>query len=400
MKKILEALKVALQAMRSNISRTFLTMLGIIIGVFSVIALIAVVSGLRSQIVNEVQNLGSNNIIVNSGTSQTFGIGSSVVETQDVVTDQDVEDVKELEGIDSATAMNAAVVKYEYKDKTFTNFTLGRGVNVFTLSFLQMKKGSPFTQEDYDQKKHVAVLMEELVTELFGDEDPIGKTVKIDGTEYQVIGTVAVEGTSIIGSGLTKASLQPTSTLREKLGVTKYSSFLAIAEDQNQVEVLADKVTEVFKENHGTEDFVVLTQKDIVGTIDSIINTLTLGLSLVTAVSLIVGGIGIMNIMLVSVSERTREIGLRKAVGATNYDILIQFLFEAFLISVLGGLIGLGLSYLTSLLIQHFFDLPVRVTIASTFLSVGVSGGVGILFGIIPAFRAAKKRPIEALRYE
>lgn len=400
MKKISEAFKVALQAMRSNISRTFLTMLGIIIGVFSVIALIAVVSGLRAEIVNEVQSLGSNNIIVNSGTSSTFGIGSSIVQTQDVITDKDVEDVSKLDGIDSATPMNAAIAKYAYKDKTVSNFTLGRAPIAFTLSFLRMTKGEPFTQEDYDQKKHVVVLMDELASELFGDEDPIGKTITIDGQEYTVLGTVAVQGTSIIGSGLTKASIQPTSTLREKLGNKKYSSFLSIAKEQDDVEDLAEKVKKIFLDNHGNEDFVVLTQKDIIGTIDSILNTLTLGLSLVTAVSLIVGGIGIMNIMLVSVTERTREIGLRKAVGATNFDIMIQFLFEAFLISVLGGLIGLGLSFITSLIIHHYFDLPVGITVGSAFLSIGVSAGVGILFGIIPAVRAARKRPIEALRYE
>ncbi len=400
MKKILEALKVALHAMLTNISRTLLTMLGIIIGVFSVIALIAVVSGLRAEIVNEVQSLGSNNIIVNSGTSSTFGIGSSIVQTQDVITDKDISDIKNLDGIESAVGMNAAIVKYQYKDTSITDFTLGRGVNAFGLSFLRMEKGEPFTQEDYDQKKHVAVLMVDLAKQLFGDEDPIGKTVKIDGNDYKVVGTVAVQGTSIIGSGLTRASLIPSSTLREKLGVKKFSSFLAIAKDKNEVNNLADKTKDIFTKNHGAVDFVVLTQKDIVGTIDSIINTLTLGLSLVTAVSLIVGGIGIMNIMLVSVTERTREIGLRKAVGATNFDIMIQFLFEALMISLFGGLIGLGLSYLTSLTISYFFSLPVGVTVASAVLSIGVSGGVGILFGLIPSLRAARKRPIEALRYE
>lgn len=400
MKKITEAFKVAVHAMGTNLSRTFLTMLGIIIGVFSVIALIAVVSGLRAEIVNEVQSLGSNNIIVNSGNSSTFGIGSSIVQTQDVITDKDVEDISKVEGIDSASPMNAAVVKYQYKDKTTTNITMGRDPIVFTLSFLRISSGSAFTKEEYDQKKHVVVLMDELVDELFGDEDPLGKTVKIDNTDYTVVGTVAVQGTSIIGSGLTKASLQPTTTLREKLGTKKYSSFLGITKNQEQVEELAPKVKQILKDNHGTEDFVVLTQKDIIGTIDNILGTLTLGLSLVTAVSLIVGGIGIMNIMLVSVTERTREIGLRKAIGATNFDIMIQFLLEAFLISILGGVVGLGLSYATSIIIQKVYDLPAVITLESAFLSIGVSAGVGILFGIIPALRAAKKRPIEALRYE
>lgn len=400
MRKIFEGFKIALHAMRSNLSRTFLTMLGIIIGVFSVIALITVVSGLRTEIVNEVQSLGSNNIIVNSGNSSTFGIGSSIVQTQDVVTDKDVEDISKLDGVESASPMNAAVVKYEYKDKVATNIAMGRSPIVFTLSFLRISSGSAFTQQDYDEKKHVVVLMDELADELFGDEDPLNKVIKIDGKDYTVVGTVAVQGTSIIGSGLTKASLQPTTTLRDKLGNKKYSSFLAIAKDQNDVDELAPKVKQIFKDNHGTEDFVVLTQKDIIGTIDQILGTLTLGLSLVTAVSLIVGGIGIMNIMLVSVTERTREIGLRKAVGATNFDIMLQFLFEAFLISILGGLIGLGLSFFTSILIRHYFDLPVGITTGSAFLSIGVSAGVGILFGIIPALRAAKKRPIEALRYE
>jgi putative ABC transport system permease protein len=400
MKKISEAFKVAVQAMRSNISRTFLTMLGIIIGVFSVIALIAVVSGLRNRIVDEVQDLGANNIIVNSGVSQTFGIGSSLVQTPSVITDKDVEDIAKLDHVVSSNPMNAAVVKYKYKDKNWTDYTLGRPATAFGLTFLHIEQGKPFTKDDFDQKKRVTVLMVDLAKELFGDEDPVGKTIQIDNQDYEVLGTVSIQGTSLIGSGLTNASLQPTSTLLAKLGTTKYSSFWAEVSDKQYVEEVAAAMKDVLNKNHDAIDYTVLTQKDIVGTIDSILNTLTLGLSLVTAVSLIVGGIGIMNIMLVSVTERTREIGLRKAVGATNFDILIQFLFESFLISILGGLIGLGLSYGTSLIIQHYFDLPVGITWGSAALSIGVSGVVGIIFGIIPAVRAARKRPIEALRYE
>lgn len=404
MRKIFEALRIALQSMTSNKLRSFLTMLGIIIGVFSVVALISVISGLRGDIVNSVEALGANTIIATSGKVQSGGaasLGQSFAQAQDVFTDNDIKKIAETPDVIGVDAVNNGFGEYAVGDTKIQSAIGGRGVLAFETSVLKVTNGRGFTASDVQDKKKVVILVETLAKDLYGSTDVAGKSVTIDNDTFTVIGTVVIQSSSFFsGSGFASIGIMPYTTLREHLKQEKYSSLMIKATDKAAAETLGKSLIPIITKLHGEEDFSILTQKDIIGTIDTILNSIALALGMVTAISLVVGGIGIMNIMLVSVTERTREIGLRKAVGATTFDILFQFLIESILLSIVGGAIGLGLSYLAGRLVTSATGLPTLITLQSVIVALGASAGIGILFGLAPAIRAARKRPIEALRYE
>ncbi len=401
-RRFLEACKIALRSLRLNKLRSALTMLGIIIGVYTVIVMISIVSGLKSEIVKQIEALGADTVIVTSGKFDTnnslSGISQQAAST---ITDDDVAAIEQLPEVQSTAPIASAFATYKNGDKEVKNILAGRGEAMFQTSVVKVTAGRGLTKADFTEKKKVVVLLPDIVKDLFGDEDPIGKKILIDKDEFEVIGVMELQSSSFFGgSSFSKFGVAPANIVRDKIGQKNYSGLMIKATNKDAAQKLSVDLKPLLEGKHGEEDFTILTQKDIVGTVDTLANTLTLALSLVTAISLVVGGIGIMNIMLVSVTERTREIGIRKAVGATTIDILVQFLIESIVLSLVGGLIGLLLSFLTGQLLQQLANLPTQITPSSILLAVGVSAGIGVVFGLAPAISAARKRPIQALRYE
>lgn len=403
MRKYIEAIKIALSALWHNKLRSFLTMLGVAIGVFAVVTLVSVVSGLKSEIVKQVETLGADALFVTSGNFEESqsGFGASFSTLSNSITEEDVEALKDIDGVVGVSGVNNGFDLLEYGDTRIQTPLLGRDPIIFTTSLVTLEKGREFTQDEVELSSNKAIIMEALAESVFGDEDPLGKIVKLFGEDFEVIGIASIQSSSLFStSGFDRSAILPSTTLRDKLEQNNFSAAYVKTTDSDTALRLVDAVSESMVERHDEKDFSVLTQDDVLDTIDNILGVVATALSVITAISLVVAGIGIMNIMLVSVTERTREIGLRKAIGATNVDILIQFIIEAILLSLLGGVSGLALAYLAGYGFTNATGFPTVISTTSILLAVGVSVAIGIIFGLLPAIRASLKRPIEALRYE
>jgi len=394
-----------------NKSRSLLTVLGVVIGIAAVILMLSIGQGAQQYVLSQVSDLGSDLVFVEAGSGDQQGGPPSPFIEQTITTD-DVTDLQKFGPFSfvSSVLMSTAAVGAEEQSK----FTDIAGVDEHQLEIFPatVTSGRFIEQDDVDTTARVAVLGCDIAKDLFGDQDPVGMRITVKNLSMRVIGVLGKQGTKFF-SNLDKRVYLPVSTMqREILGV-KYVSYI-VAKAIGDVEVAKDEARAILRDSHkldnsnqdlAKDDFLVSSQSDAVKIVGAIGFALTLMLASIAAISLLVGGIGIMNIMLVSVTERTREIGLRKAIGATEREILHQFLLEAMLLTLAGGvigiLLGIGGSFLAANIVSRFVEgwtlviPPVVVAV-----SAAVSTAVGVVFGYYPARRAARLDPIEALRYE
>jgi len=398
-------IKTSIRSILRNKGRTMLTSLGIIIGVTSVILLMAIGNGLKVYIANQFESLGSNLIYVMPGKIFTEGGGfSSSSGAGFLSTSFDQKDVQNLKrNLKEAGAIIPSIeltgkAKYRNREEEITIVAASYEYGKVSNTTPKEGKGTWFTKEGESKNAAVGILGSEGAEKLFKNENPLNKTIIVDSKNIKVIGVAEKKGGSLGGSHIDLSIYVPLEIGFDFAGNTKIQSILIQAKSKDEIEDIKKQAEKIMLERLDKDSFSVVDQSQILSSINSVLGTLTIALSGIAAISLLVGGIGIMNIMLVTVTERTREIGLRKAVGATPDAILLQFLFEAVILACLGGLVGVILGSAITQLIDKFF--PAKVTASSILLAFGVSSLVGIVFGVTPARRASKLSPIEALRYE
>ncbi len=403
---LIESMRIALRSLAANKMRAGLTMLGIIIGVGAVIALVAAGAGAQAQVLERFQSLGSNLLVVSPGRIFFRGISMGPATAQSL-TNEDVEAIKRL-----ATSVAAVAPEYStraqvvYGSKNTQTTVTGVTPEYLTVRNWRVAQGRFIDELDVTSQAKVAVLGATVVEDLFREMliDPLGKTIKINRQNYKIVGILASKG-----SGMDDQLFIPLSTAQIKFGGAGNRTLTSInvqAVSANKMDLAQAELTAILRASHDltasqANDFIVQNQAQIVEMVQETSQTFTVLLASIAAISLVVGGIGIMNIMLVSVTERTREIGIRKAVGAKQRDILSQFLVEAVLLSLTGGLIGVLVGYGAAQVVTPLLGgTRALVTIGSVVMALSVSIGVGLFFGIYPASRAAALNPIEALRYE
>jgi putative ABC transport system permease protein len=401
----------ALRALLANKLRSALTMLGIVIGVGAVVALLSIGTGAQASITNRISGIGANIITVFSGTRNNFAPSGAGGGATAPLTYAEAQQLNGLSGV-------AAVAPQVQSRQPFKNGSKQENVQVVgvTPDYAiahpdQLDHGRFLTTSDLNTKARVTVVGSQIVTDLFGGLDPVGKSIKINGILFQVVGVMKSQGSGGFGFSRDTTSYVPLTTAFARLANSRVGSQQTVstievsASSQDviptAIAAITDKMNVLHKIKPGaTADFTVQSQADILAAATSVTTTLTIFLGAIAGISLVVGGIGIMNIMLVSVTERTREIGLRKAVGARKRDILYQFLVETITVSLLGGIIGIAVGAGISGLVNASGAISTVVSIQSVMLAFGFSLAVGLFFGIYPATRAAGLKPIEALRYE
>ena len=396
---------VGLKAISRNKLRSFLTMLGIVIGVGCVIAVVAIGNGATKSVENTINSLGTNYIMIFPGASTQSG--ARIFTGNSTLTADDADALKtEAPAVAyvSPTVRSAAqLVAGELNWGTSiqgvsTDYPLIRSWNV--------AQGSFFTDQDVKAAAKVAVLGQTVVDNLFPNGDAVGQVVRIKNVPFKVVGVLEKKGGNMMGQDQDDTVVAPYTTVMKRLsGKTKIDMIQVSAASASQVQEAQDQITAVLRQRHrippaGDSDFQMRSQEEIAATQAQSMGTLKNLLLIIAGVSLFVGGIGIMNIMLVSVTERTREIGIRMAIGAKGRHVLLQFLFEAITLAIVGGLIGVGLGIGASVIVKHFAGWPIVVTPESIALSFGVAAFVGVFFGYYPARKAARLDPIDALRYE
>lgn len=415
---ILESIREAFRSIFTNKVRSFLTVLGIIIGIASVSTLVGIGEGFKGAFTSEINGLGANIIAVmpgdiegltNGESSGGFGSASQAIGTSTLST-KDGDDIKNIPTVSYFSPVSAVGGITRNNDRfAKQSLTVGTYSDMFSIFESKIKEGRLFTEQDNQQKARVAVLSWKAAQELFADPNSaVGQMITVFDNDFTVIGVLDVKegsdqtnsATSSFSVGFDSMIFIPAQSVWEITESKNIIRFIVKVDSAENIESTKQAIEDVMMKNHEIKDYSVLTQEDLVGVFDSVFGMLSSAILGITAISLIVGGIGIMNIMLVSVTERTREIGLRKAVGATAVLILLQFLTEAIVLSLMGGIIGYGLSVLAGIVATNFIGFSIPITLNAILLAFGVSIGVGVVFGVTPAIRAAKKHPIDALRYE
>jgi len=403
--KFLDYLRQAVFAMLSHKMRSILSILGILIGVTSVIAMLALGQGAKEAIEKQLSSLGSNLLIVMPGSPKVHGVA---LETGAVTrfTFNDVAAVVKLS--DEVGRVYAGVTgrgQLVYKNENWNTQVDGVGVNYPAMRASEPAVGRFFTEEEVKMRSKVALIGTTVARELFGEENPVGQTIKINLLNFKVIGILPPKGASTFRDQDDVAVIPVTTAMYRVFGKQYVDYIFVEAKDPASIEPAQDSITKLIIKLHRLkkeeeDSFQIRNMSDIRRTLESTTKTMSMLLGVIAAISLLVGGIGIMNIMLVSVTERTREIGLRKAIGATNKDIMVQFLIEAMLMSFLGGVFGILLGWGAATLITVFAGWSVKVSTFSVILATSFSLGVGVIFGLWPAQKASQLDPIEALRYE
>ncbi len=400
-------LKIALKALSNNKLRCFLTMLGIIIGVASVITMLAIGQGSKDSIRAQISEMGSNMIMIHPGNMQRGGVRQSADDTQTL-------EVADYEAIRDKARYVTAISPSVNSGGQFINGNNNYPSTVYgiTPDYLDIRKvsiadGEMFTEQDIKSAAKVCLLGQTVIDNLFPDgSNPIGRIVRFNKIPMKVVGTLTPKGTNSMGMDQDDVVLAPYTTVMKRILATDHlQGLFASAIDEEYTDQAIDEITEILREQHklkegADDDFDIRSQKELSEMLSSTSDMLTVLLACIAGISLLVGGIGIMNIMYVSVTERTREIGLRMSLGARGIDILSQFLIEAVIISVTGGIIGVILGILASWSVNIIMHWPVSVQVYSMVLSFVVCTVTGVFFGWYPAKKAASLDPIEALRYE
>ncbi|MBZ5610563.1 MAG: ABC transporter permease [Acidobacteriia bacterium] len=411
MKKILPAMKIAFRALRINKMRSALTMLGIIIGVGAVIAMVAVGSGATERIQQQIASIGSNVIIVMPGSITASGIrlgsGNAVTLTIDDAKAL-ARDCPSVQAVAPSSRSGAQVV---YGNNNWATSLYGTTPDYLTIRDIGIQSGNVFSQQDVDSDAKVALLGQTVVNNLFNGADPVGQVIRIKRVPFTVVGTLVPKGQSPTGQDQDDIIILPITTAQKKVfGVNQaransVGSLMVQARGPQFIQAAQDEMRAVLRQRHHLQasqddDFTIRNLEEVFQAQETSSRVMSILLAAIASVSLIVGGIGIMNIMLVSVTERTREIGLRQAVGAKTKDILTQFLVEAVTLSILGGVVGILLGILASKLISIFAQWSTLVSPGAILLAFIFSALVGVFFGFYPARKAALLDPIDALRYE
>lgn len=412
-----DAFKTSTRSLTHGKMRSILTMLGIVIGIASVIVLMSIGQSAQNLILGQVQSIGSNLIVIIPGAPSNGKFSSPAAAQGIVITSLQLRDVAAIQREPSVSAAaplvtGQAEVVYENNNKTVS--FQGVTADMFAIRNLTIGKGFAFTKSDVDSGNHVVVIGPDLAKTLFGTTiNPIDKSIRVKNNSFRVVGILSKGGTGAFGVDQGNIVIMPITVAQKQLLGTNYLNTIMVQGNPDyDINFVKSRLTFALRQNHGItdpnkDDFSIQTQADILSILGTITSVLTLFLAAIASISLIVGGIGIMNIMLVAVTERTREIGLRKAVGATDADILQQFLIESVLLTFFGGAIGIaagaiivGLIYFVLTTFFTTLGWVFAFPISSVILGLGVSAIAGIAFGIYPARKAGKKNPIDALRYE
>jgi putative ABC transport system permease protein len=398
-------IKVALKSLFANKLRSFLAMLGIIIGVAAVISMLALGSGAQAQVMERFSAMGSNLLIVRPG--QRRGHGGVRIGTYQNLTLEDAQAiVAEVSSVKQLAPVVRGGAQFKYFNKNAQAMVIGSSITYFPIRNFTVERGRAFTEVEAERMARVAVLGSTTVENLFGeDADPIGETIKIKGINFRVIGVLKSKGDQGWYNPDDQAIIPYTTAMKQLLGTDRLREIdIQVTEGYDQTRA-QEEVSAVLRRRHRIpaekdNDFSIFNQAELIETVTDVTKTFTILLGSIAGISMLVGGIGIMNIMLVTVTERTREIGVRKAIGAKDRDILSQFLIEAVLMSGLGGVIGVALGVGGAKIVESALEFETMVELSSVVLALSFSAAVGIFFGFYPARRAAKLDPIEALRYE
>lgn len=400
-----ESFLMAWASLIANKLRSLLTMLGIIIGVAAVIALVSIGNGVKQDIENSISSLGSNLLVVLPGAPRTPGARSSQGSMKSLKI-SDYEAIAKLEGVKAASPMTNGSYVVIYQNKNWTTSVAGVNSNFQDVNNWTMTSGRFFSDKNVQNRERVAVVGQTVVKNLFADEDPVGKEIRVKNIPFRVIGVLKSKGNGTMGNDQDDTVLIPYTTSMERVeGIDYLRRVYVVAKDDEGIDRLQADIENLLRVRHNIkdtnlDDFNIQNMKSIMETVAQTTGTFTLFLGAVAAISLVVGGIGIMNIMLVSVTERTREIGVRKALGATYSVIVTQFLIEAVVISLMGGFIGIAFGIGASKVIGMVSGMSTVVSVPTIIMSFAFSMAIGLIFGIYPARKAAKLNPIDALHYE
>ncbi len=404
--KFINLLKIALKALNNNKLRCFLTMLGIIIGVASVITMLAIGQGSKNSIKEQISEMGSNMIMIHPGNMQRGGVRQSADDMQTLKV-EDYEAIEDLPGVALVSPSVTSGGQLVNGNNNYPSSVYGVTPEYLDIRKFKVKDGAMFTEQDIKSAAKVCILGKTVVDNLFPNgENPIGRVIRFGKIPMTVIGVLESKGTNSMGQDQDDVVIAPYTTVMKRILAIDYiQGIFASAVDENQTEETIETITETLRTRHklkddADNDFEIRSQQELSEMMNSTSDMMTVLLACIAGISLLVGGIGIMNIMYVSVTERTREIGLRMSIGARGIDILSQFLIEAVIISVSGGVIGIFVGVIASWLVNIIAHWPVYIQIYSVVLSFAVCTITGVFFGWYPAKKAANLDPIEAIRYE
>ncbi len=409
---IRDILKTTSSDLSVNKGRSFLTVLGIVIGIAAIIIVMSVGDSAKGLITNEIQSFGPQNVFVNPGhPANSFDMAGAVLSKS--IVKKDIDDLKNKTNVPDAILISPSVTGFfsvAYGPETRQSTIWGTAAEGLAIYNLTVNEGRLFTKEELDGKASVAIIGRNVAKELFGLQNPIGEKIKIKEKNFLVIGVFSSGNSSFLG--IEDMVVAPYTTVQQYLMGIKHFHEIAIqAKSAELVPGMVEDIKTTLRNNHNIDDpdkddFIITTQEDLMKTIGGVLDALTVFLALVAAISLIVGGVGVMNIMFVSVTERTQEIGLRKSIGATNKDILTQFLIEAVFLTGIGGVIGVLVGSFITFSMMFIasqvtgVNFPFIFSITGALLGIAISGGAGLVFGVFPARQASRKSPMEALRYE
>ncbi len=395
--------KVGLKSLWGAKLRSFLAMLGIIIGVGAVIAMLAIGAGTRNSILSRVSAMGTNLLVIRPGQAGTGGVMSGTSQSLTVADAQAI--LNEVAGVQRVAPLVNGMAQLKRMGKNSRVSIQGTTPTWMLIRDFTVDKGRLFNDTEIDSLSRVAVLGPTTVTNLFGEDDPLGQMVKVNGINFKVVGVTKEKGDQGFYNPDDQIIIPYTVAMKQLFGVDYVREIDVQAAEASQMKQVQDDITTLLRRRHRTapgaeNDFDVRNQADLLATLNQFSQTLTWLLGGIASISLLVGGIGIMNIMLVTVTERTREIGIRKAIGAKSHSILMQFLIESMIMSGLGGSIGAGAGVGAAAIMAAYSPFKTSVEMFSVVLAMGFASAVGIVFGVYPAWRAAKLDPVEALRYE